>query len=144
MRRSIVPPKLRFATALSAFPMWREPVGLGAKRTRVMRRGYARASAGDCGRERAQKVDEPLPLVLVDDPFDDAREPAAAAGDQVTTLAGGRDAPTATVALAGRPRDDAEALERLDRAGRRGVRRGHAVGQRAEPQRAVVHDRREH
>src|SRR5690348_15285067 len=40
IRSSSQSPNLRFATALSALPTWSDPVGLGAKRTRVMSRTY--------------------------------------------------------------------------------------------------------
>src|SRR5689334_1421820 len=69
-RRSIVPPpssaKRRFATALSALPRWSEPVGLGAKRTRIVTRrmllGTRRANSVGHEREiRLQRVEvEPV------------------------------------------------------------------------------------
>ena len=50
IRSSDQPPSERFATALSAFPTWSEPVGLGAKRVRLMARNLASGSVPErCG-----------------------------------------------------------------------------------------------
>src|SRR5215475_16227308 len=58
IRSSIQSPSERFATALSALPTCREPVGLGAKRVRLMARNLAPGAIGERGREHGVLVAE--------------------------------------------------------------------------------------
>src|SRR5581483_10109225 len=86
IRSSIVPPKLRLATAPSALPMCNEPVGLGAKRTLCIDVSLGsetrRLATSACARRRPSAPREAAPVTTSALRPEEAKEPAATIADR--------------------------------------------------------------